>query len=122
MKKVLIVDDNRINRILLSDIIRKMDIEILSAENGVEALELCDLNPDISLILMDIRMPIMDGVESTILIKNSYPNIPIISMTAYIVFGKIDEENKKYFSGFITKPFIIDCIIDTVKKYCFNEN
>jgi len=122
MKKVLIVDDNRVNRKLLLEILRKMDVEILEVENGVEALDICDLNPDISLVLMDINMPIMSGVESAILIKNSHPNISIISMTAYQAFGKIEEEDKKYFSEFITKPFTLDCIKDTVKKYCFSEN
>lgn len=122
MKKILIAENNEINVTLLVSVLKNMNIEIIHAANGIEAIELCDLNPDISLILMDVNMPLMGGEAAAISIKKSHPDIPIISMTAYIAFGRIRDENKKHFTDSIVKPFTVECIRNTVKKYCFNEN
>lgn len=122
MKKILIAENNEINFDLYVAILKNMDIEIIHAENGIEAVKLCDLNPDISLILMDINMPLMGGEEAAILINKSHPDIPIISVTAYVAFGRIRDENKKYFIDSIVKPFTVNYIRNTIKKYCFNEN
>lgn len=65
LSKILIVDDDESSGYLLSNILEKVGREILYAENGLEAVEICSNNPDIDLILMDIKMPIMNGYEAT---------------------------------------------------------
>jgi CheY-like chemotaxis protein len=122
MKKILIAEDNDINYKLYTIILENFEVEIIRAVNGIETVELSNLNPDISLILMDIKMPLMGGEEAAVLIKKSHPNIPIISTTAYQYMWKVSEENKKYFSGFISKPFKIEEFKKIIKKYCFDEN
>lgn len=122
MKKILIVEDNDINFKLFCIYFSDLNLEIIHANNGIEAVEICESTPNISLILMDINMPKMSGEEAAVLINKINPNIPIISQTAYRAYGKINEENKKYFVEFLTKPFNMPELIKTVKKYCFDEN
>lgn len=83
--KVLIVDDDFINLKLLQSMLKKNDLigEIVEAKNGLEALNIFKENSDINLILLDIKMPIMDGIECLINLQ-SMPNIkttPIIILT-----------------------------------------
>lgn len=122
IKKLLIAEDNDTNFKLFSICFRNLNFEIIHANNGIEAVEICKFTPDISLILMDINMPKMGGEEAAMLINKINSNIPIISLTAYRAYGEISEENKKCFVEFITKPFDIPELIKIVKKYCFDEN
>jgi len=81
-KKVLIVDDDAINRKLLSVTLKKIGFEVLEAENGVDALS--KLSPDVSLILLDLKMPVMNGIQFMQALKTEKPeclSIPIIVLT-----------------------------------------
>ena len=120
MVKILIAEDNIANFYLFKKIFKFMDFKgiIIHAIDGEEAVQLCKLNPDIKLILMDIRMPIMNGEEAAVKINEINPDIPIISQTAYHTLGRVDEYNKKYFVEFIEKPIDIINLINLVDKYC----
>lgn len=122
MKTILIAEDNDTNLKFYHIILKHRDIEILDARNGKEAVEICRRNPKISLVLMDIRMPIMGGEEAAILIKEINPNIIIISQTAYIAYGKVQSENEKYFDHFITKPINLEILNELMEKYSYDEN
>ena len=87
--KVLVVDDNATNHLVVTSLLGSMVKEIEVAENGVEAIQALDNadknNTQFDVILMDIHMPIMDGIEATLAIRGSqkdYTNIPIIALTA----------------------------------------
>jgi len=83
MKRILIVDDDMINRKLLSVIIKKSgDYEVIEAENGLEALNIIKNEP-IDMILLDIIMPVMDGIDLLKIIKDdsNYQNIPVSILT-----------------------------------------
>jgi len=87
--KVLVVDDNATNHLVVTSLLGSMVKEIEVAENGVEAIQALDnadkINAQFDVILMDIHMPIMDGIEATLAIRGSqkdYTNIPIIALTA----------------------------------------
>ena len=70
-KKILIVEDNIVNRKVIDDILKQLGLATVDVENGLRALEELDKNPNIySLILMDIHMPVMDGIEATMIIRN----------------------------------------------------
>ncbi len=113
MRKILVVDDNRDNRDILTFRLQLMGgFEILVASNGKEALEVASrARPD--LILMDLRMPVMDGYEATQALRRTEwgKNIPIIAVTA----GLTEEHREKALSvgcsDFISKPIIDYSII-----------
>ena len=80
MKTILVAEDNESNFILMTYILKR-DYEIMHAKNGQEAVEMVDKG-GIDLVLMDIKMPIMDGLEATKTIKEKHPEMPIIALTA----------------------------------------
>ena len=83
-KLILIVEDVEYNYRYLEIILtRNQDVKILWAKNGLEAIELCRKNSDISIVLMDIQLPEMNGYDATRIIKSENKNIPVIAQTAY---------------------------------------
>lgn len=114
--KILIAEDDLTSFMFLERVLRTK-FTILHAENGAEAVEICSKTPDISLVLMDIKMPIMNGYDATIQIKKIRPDVPIIAQTAY-AFG--EEKEKILLSGcddFITKPIAIKKLLEAIEKY-----
>ena len=103
-KKILIVDDNKLNRLVAATILQNYGAEIREEDNGKLAIEAVEREiPDI--ILMDIQMPVMDGYEATEILRKMGIQIPIIALTANAVKG---EKEKCIFSGmndYISKPF-----------------
>jgi CheY-like chemotaxis protein len=97
-----------------------LKINILRAKNGAEAVELCRTRI-IDLILMDIKMPLMDGFMATRQIREFLPDIPIIAQTAYNT-----EEDKELayasgFTSFISKPLKKDVVLSTINVYLSAE-
>lgn len=114
--KVLIVDDDGLIRESLSILLGLEDsIEVVgTAANGQEALELCkSLSPDI--VLMDVRMPVMDGVVGTKLIKETFNKIKIVILTTFKDDEYIKEAIKNGAEGYILKNQTSDSIVDTLK-------
>ena len=102
---ILIVDDVEQNRFLIKEFLRKSNISILEATNGKKAVELACLNkPD--LILMDIRMPVMDGYEATDILRNNpeTAKITIIALTASVMEEEIKKIKSRGFNHFLQKP------------------
>ena len=95
-KLVLIVEDDPINNELLVFLLKKVNMRSLSAYTGQEGIELFNANPDIDLVLMDIRLPGMNGYEITQKLKEIKPSIPIIAQTALAL---PDDEEKCYNAG-----------------------
>jgi two-component system, response regulator, stage 0 sporulation protein F len=115
-EKILIVDDQYGIRILLNEVFQKEGYQTFQAANGVQALEIVEKHsPDI--VLLDMKIPGMDGIEILKRMKAIDPDIRVIIMTAY---GELDMIQKAKDLGAIThfaKPFDIDEIRDAVKKY-----
>jgi two-component system, cell cycle response regulator DivK len=82
-KTVLIAEDEEINFLFIETLLLKTGVEIIHAWNGKQALDFVTQNPNINLVLMDIKMPIMDGFEATRQIKEHRPELPVIAQTAY---------------------------------------
>jgi PAS domain S-box-containing protein len=115
---ILIAEDDEANFFYLNAVLkRETDATILHASNGREAIELFKNNPGIVLILMDIKMPIMDGFEATKQIKLLNKDIPIIGVTAYAMLG----DEKRVFDagcdGYLSKPINRKILIDKVAQY-----
>jgi CheY-like chemotaxis protein len=101
---ILIAEDDDLSTILLKRSLKGENINILCAENGWEAVELVEHHPEINLVLMDIKMPVMNGYEATRIIKKQRPDLPVIVQSA---FTSKEEREKAYEAGcdnFITKP------------------
>ncbi|UOK43635.1 MULTISPECIES: response regulator [Flavobacterium] len=114
--KVLIAEDEEISYMLLKKLLEKGNVEIIRAKNGEEAYEIYKNNPDINLILMDLRMPQVDGYTAAQLIKNESPEIPIIAQSAYL--QNDDKENyRKAFNGYLSKPVNKEEFKAVVDKY-----
>jgi CheY-like chemotaxis protein len=121
---ILIAEDEEVNfmvlEILLVDKI-KLPCNIIHAKDGLEAIELTKTNPDIGLVLMDIKMPKMDGHEATTRIKEFRPNVPIIAQTAY---STPEEKEKAFLAGcddFIAKPISKDILNLMISKYLLRD-
>lgn len=114
--KVLIAEDEEISYMLLKKLLEKGDVEIIRAKNGEEAYEIYKNNPDINLILMDLRMPQVDGYTAAQLIKNEAPEIPIIAQSAYL-HGDEKENYRKTFNDYLSKPVNKEEFKAVVDKY-----
>lgn len=115
--KILIAEDDWISSQYLRRILVNSGVVVIHAENGKQAVEIAENTPDIDLILMDIRMPLMDGIEATKLIKKFRPDIPIIAQTAYA----FTEERIKILeigcNEYITKPIEESKLNVMINKY-----
>ncbi len=100
-KRVLIVDDNAVNRKYLKTVLK--DYDLTEAENGIEALEQFDTTAA-DLILMDIQMPVMDGMECMKVLRDKNVSIPILAITAFSGNEDRDKFINEGFSDFLAKP------------------
>ena len=114
--KIIIVDDNDLIRTLLRGILRAEECEIIGeARNGTLALELIEKSkPDI--VLLDVLMPEMDGLETLQNIKQQYPEIVVVMITGSPSKDNVQESIQGGASGFIVKPFNSAKVIETLKR------
>jgi CheY-like chemotaxis protein len=115
--KILIVEDDETSELLISNVLKKMSREILKASNGFEAIKLCRNNPDIDLILMDIKMPVMDGYESTQQIRQFNKDVIIIAQTACGLTGDRENAIAAGCNAYISKPIIKVELLTLIKTY-----
>jgi len=114
--KVLIVDDNDLMRTLLRGILRGETYQIIGeARNGLLALEFIErTKPDI--VLLDVMMPEMDGLETLQTIKSKYPAIVVVMITGSPSVENVQESIEKGATGFIIKPFNSAKVMDTLER------
>lgn len=113
-KRVLLVDDNHINLLVAKDNLTEMGVEVISAENGKEAIKSLN-NNNIDVIFMDCMMPVMDGYQTTIAIRagkagKANCHLPIIAMTANAMKGDDEKCFDAGMNDYITKPIDIDIL------------
>jgi len=116
-KTILVADDEEINKILISECLEQTNVKLLFARNGKEAVYLFSTTPKIDLILMDLKMPEMDGYKATEIIKIQNKNIPIIANTAYAMLYERDSCLEKGFDDYIAKPFSVSDLITIINKH-----
>jgi CheY-like chemotaxis protein len=120
-KCVLVVDDNDFNRELVKDILEDEDITVYEAEDGSSAIELLESEQadDIDVVLMDMRMPGMDGIETTKIIRTKNGKcmeVPIIAMTADGFETDIGMLQKAGMNGLISKPVDVNTLVEHITK------
>jgi CheY-like chemotaxis protein len=115
--KILIVDDDETSSWLLGQMLKKLDREVLYAENGLKAVEICGNNPDIDLILMDIKMDIMDGYEATRQIRQFNNKSFIIAQTAFALAGDRERAIEAGCNEYISKPITQNKLLSMIKGH-----
>ena len=121
--KILIVDDIFTNRLLLLEILKSMGHEYMQAENGKEAIEIIK-NNDFDIVLMDIEMPVMNGLETTLYIRQNLPSpknkVPIVALTAHNPQLFFEEFKNKGFDTLLCKPYNIEKLSAIIKEVMQN--
>lgn len=115
--KVLIVEDNYMNKVLVKEILTLDGYDIVEARSGTEALKVMATDrPDI--ILMDLHLPEMDGITATRIIKSEERNrsIPILALTASAMKGEEEKILSKGFDGYVAKPIERKKLLDTISR------
>jgi two-component system, sensor histidine kinase len=113
-KKILVAEDEMANFMLISALLKPTGIEITHAKNGKKVIEIFE-NEHFDIILMDIKMPLIDGFEATREIRKSNSDIVIIAQTAYAY--KREDCIANGFSDYISKPFNRDALTEIIRKY-----
>ncbi len=116
---ILIVEDEEVNYLYLEALIEEFEdyIKTIHAKHGQEAVKICKDNSDIDLVLMDIKMPVMNGYEATKLIKKIHPKLPIVAQTAYTTKEDKDKAKEAGCDNFISKPISGKTMNSIINKY-----
>ncbi len=116
-KTVLIVEDDINSHSYMVEFLSLISVHIVHAWNGKEAIEQVKKHPEISLVLMDIKMPQMDGYEATRQIKQLRPNLPVVALTAYAMNQDRNLALDAGFDNHISKPFSSNDLVEIIAQY-----
>lgn len=114
-KRILLVDDDKNIRILVTELLSTMGYTILEAKDGEEAMKLVEIGP-IDLVMTDLKMPGMDGIELTRAVRRIEPDLPIIVYSAYRFIDTGPVALKAGANDYITKPFLQAKIKQVVER------
>ena len=117
-KRVMIVEDNELNMKLFNDLLEAQNYETIQTSNGLEALDLARAHrPD--LILMDIQLPEVSGLEVTKWLKedDQLRDIPVVAVTAFAMKGDEERIREGGCEAYISKPISVMMFLDTVKQF-----
>jgi len=118
---VLVVDDNQINRLLINKVLKKWGATADFAENGQEAIDKLELHRNFDVVLMDIHMPIMGGLEATSVIRSKsdpyFQKLPIIALTASMLSNQMGQIENAGMNDYILKPFDPTTLHDKLSRY-----
>ena len=111
-KKILIVEDDLSSRLYLNKILEKAGVVILNAGDGQEAVNTAINNPDIDIILMDIQLPVLDGYNALIKIREFRKDMVVIAQTAYGLLGDKEKILNSGFNDYVIKPILSQNLIE----------
>lgn len=117
MNVILIVEDEFPNYLLIKGYLTEINAVTILAKNGMEAIDYVRNTPDISLVLMDLRMPEMDGFYAAKLISSLRPELPIIAQTAYYYDNIESKILDNGFVDYLRKPFSQNQLLKVIKKH-----
>jgi signal transduction histidine kinase/ActR/RegA family two-component response regulator len=117
--RVLVVEDNQVNQKVVTTVLRKRGFTVELANNGVEALELLERDDRYRLVIMDVQMPVMDGLETTrrIRLNPKWRNLPILAMTAHAMNGDREKCLSAGMNGYISKPVHPSHLLSVMDEY-----
>jgi signal transduction histidine kinase/ABC-type uncharacterized transport system substrate-binding protein/ActR/RegA family two-component response regulator len=121
---ILIAEDDENNYLYLKELFTSevdFTYSLIHAKNGVEAIEFCQKNEKIDIVLMDIKMPLINGYEATKKIKSQFPNLPVIAQTAFSTAAEKELAMKHGFNDFISKPISKEKLFELINKHLKNK-
>jgi PAS domain S-box-containing protein len=114
-KTLLVAEDEDLNYLLLVKLLSGSNVRIIRAVNGLEAIKICQSNPEVDLVLMDLKMPVVNGYEATRQIKEFCPGLPVLVQTAYVN----DTDRSKIFecgcTDVISKPIDQELLLSKIR-------
>jgi CheY-like chemotaxis protein len=116
-KTILLVEDHKYNLLVLKKMLERLGFEVISAENGKIAVDICMNKIDIDLVLMDLKMPVMDGYHAMKEIRKIRPGIRIIAETAYALAGDDKKILSAGFDDYLPKPITKESLESILKKH-----
>lgn len=121
--RILVAEDNKTNQLIAKSLLEQIGIEAILAGDGKEAVKLFNqYQESISLVLMDLHMPVMNGYEAAVEIKKLQPDIPIVAMTADVILGVKEKCEQKGIHYYISKPFDPDYFLRTINDILKEQN
>ena len=114
---ILIAEDEEFNYLYLAESLNEFNVKLYRAKDGHTAVEICRTNSQIDQVLMDIRMPVMDGYTATREIKKFRPDLPIIAQTAYAMESDKKRALAEGCDDYISKPIKRKDLIDIISKH-----
>jgi len=117
---ILVAEDDEYNFLVIEEFLIDMDFILIHSKNGLETVDICKTNPNIDLVLMDIKMPIMNGYHAAKLIKEFRLHLPIVAQTAYALEQDI-EKYQNIFDDYITKPINEDELKQKILQFINNK-
>jgi CheY-like chemotaxis protein len=120
-RKVLVVDDDARNIFALTTVLESQDMEVVSATNGRQAIEIIEKTPDLSVVLMDIMMPEMDGYETMREIRKDarFRTLPILALTAKAMKGDREKCLEAGASDYIAKPVNTEQLLSLLRVWLY---
>jgi CheY-like chemotaxis protein len=116
-KTILIAEDEAVSRFLFEKALKKTKANLFFVKNGVEAVEMVKENTEIDAVIMDIRLPLMDGLEATTKIKELIPEMPVIIQSAYAMQSTREEALESGCDDFITKPIKVETLLAILHRH-----
>ncbi len=116
-KKILIAEDERTNYLFLEALLKRTNAELIWADTGRAAVDAVEKDNNIDIILMDIKMPEMNGYEAISAIKKINPDIPIIAQTAYALSGEKEKILNAGCNDYLSKPIMGKVLLEKINKY-----
>ncbi len=114
---ILVVDDDSISRLLLKGVLSGQQVEVILAENGREAVEKVEREPSIRVVLMDMKMPVMNGYEATSRIKEIRPDLPVIAQTAFADPGERETARQAGCDCVLAKPINPQQMLHEIQRH-----
>ncbi len=118
---ILVAEDEEYNYLYLDELLNKLGLKHIQAKDGQEAIDICRENVKVTLVLMDIKMPVIDGYTAAQKIKEFSPKIPIIAQSAYA----LEHEREKFrdvFDDYLAKPINKEIFLMTLRKFINIQN
>ena len=116
-KTILIVEDDEISLEFLTELLLPSKVKIVTAQDGQSAINICKEEISIDLVLMDVRLPKINGREAMLEIKKNRPELPVIAQTAFAMSGDKEKYLESGFDDYVSKPIIMDEILTKISKF-----
>jgi len=115
--KILVAEDEPANIFYITELLEETGATVIQADNGAVAVEQFNLNQDVDIILMDIKMPNLNGIEATKIIRSISKDIPIVALTAYAMSGDKESCLKAGCNVYLTKPIVREELLETINQF-----